>query len=150
MARTIDTDKKELAFMLYMAGVPQKEICERVHTSSPTLQKWKDTGNWDVRRAAATITREELVNKTLMAVSKLLDASIETPDATLPDKLSKFASTITSLDKKNNVVNDIETFMAFNRYLQAMLQHDKSLSMEFIKAVNKYQDSYVIERMSKK
>ncbi|MDO9255417.1 MAG: terminase [Bacteroidales bacterium] len=150
MARTIDTDKKELALMLFMSGIPQKEICERVHTSAPTLQKWKDKGNWEIRRAASTITREELVNKTLMAVSKLLDASIENPDETLPDKLSKFASTITSLDKKNSVVNDIETFMAFNRYLQAMLQHDKTLTIDFVKRVNQYQDAYVIERSSKK
>lgn len=150
MSRADTDEKKELAYFYYMSGINQKEICQRVKISAPTCQKWKEKGNWEARRAASSITREELVNKTLMAVSKLLDANTESLDPTLPDKLSKFASTITSLDKKNTVVNDIETFMAFNRYLQAMLQHDKTLTLDFIKKVNQYQDAYVIERTSKK
>lgn len=150
MAKTISTDKKELAFMLYMSGTMQKEICERVNTSAPTLQKWKEKGNWEARRAAASITRGELVNKVLIAIGKLLEDNVSNPDPNLADKLSKFANTITSLDKKNNVVNDIETFMGFNRFLQAMVQHDKSLDLEFIKRVNTYQDAYITERMTAK
>lgn len=150
MARSDNEEKKELAFFYFMSGMQQKEICKRVGISAPTLNKWKSKDNWETRRAASSITRDELVNKTLLAVGKLLDSNVENPDPTLPDKLSKFASTITSLDKKNNVVNDIETFMAFNRYLQAMVNHDKTLTLDFIKKVNQYQDAYVIERMSKK
>lgn len=143
-------NKKEIAFLFFMQNMQQQEICERAGVSAPTLKRWKDKDNWEARRAAANITRGELVNKVLMAIGKLLDENTDKVDPNLADKLAKFSSTIESLDKKNNVVNDIETFMNFNRYLQAMLQHDKSLNVDFIKRVNAYQDAFITERMTKR
>ena len=141
-------EKRETAWLYYLTGMQKKDICNRVGISAPTLIKWERDGNWEVKRAGQNVTRVELVNKILAAVAKTLDSNTETPDPNLPDKLAKFASTIASLDKKNNPVNDIETFMGFNKYLQALLKHDKSLSLDFIKRVNQYQDAYITERVT--
>lgn len=42
-----DPEKYQYAYMLFLQGVPQREICERVSISSATLNAWKTKGGWD-------------------------------------------------------------------------------------------------------
>ena len=69
--------------------------------------------------------------------------------AGLGDKLSKLSSVIEKLDKKANVVDAIEVFMAFSKWLEFRSQTDPEVTPELIKAINKYQDKYIIESMGK-
>ena len=152
------TESKELAYILYMSGELQKNICSRVHVTPATLQKWMDAGQWKNKRSAKTITRPELVNRLLTTMSGILDRfqvdQEDTPDQTadlfsgLADKLVKISATIERLDKKNNVVNDVETFMAFHNYIKQQALNDPNITLEFIKQVNEYQDRYLKTRMS--
>ena len=68
-------------------------------------------------RAAKSITRPELVNKLLLTIDKLIEQVNASEDANLiaglGDKLAKLSSVIEKLDKKANVVDAIEVFMAF-------------------------------------
>lgn len=48
-----------------MQGEPQKSIAEKVGVSAQTVTKWVAEGGWEQARAAANITRPELVNKIL-------------------------------------------------------------------------------------
>ena len=68
--------------------------------------------------------------------------------AGLGDKLAKLSSVIEKLDKKANVVDAIEVFMAFSRWLEYRSQTDPEITPELLKAINKYQDKYLIESMS--
>lgn len=144
--------KRSLARTLFLAGMEQTEIADKVGVSRVTISKWCVADGWKEARAAKNITRPELVNKLLLTIDKLIEQVNSSEDpamiAGLGDKLSKLSSVIEKLDKKANVVDAIEVFMAFSRWLEYRSQTDREITPELIKAINKYQDKYLIESMS--
>lgn len=144
--------KRSLARTLFLAGMEQTEIADKVGVSRVTISKWCVADGWKEARAAKNITRPELVNKLLLTIDKLIEQVNSSEDPTmiagLGDKLSKLSSVIEKLDKKANVVDAIEVFMAFSRWLEYRSQTDHEITPELIKAINKYQDKYLIESMS--
>lgn len=152
MATKAENEKKRsLARSLYLAGMEQTEIADKVGVSKNTISKWCNAEGWKETRAAKQITRPELVNKLLLTIDKLIEQvnSSEDPNliAGLGDKLSKLSAVIEKLDKKANVVDAIEVFMAFSKWLEYRSQTDKELTPDLIKAINKYQDKYIVETM---
>ena len=147
------TQKKELARMYYMNGETQKVIAQKVEVSEQTVSSWVEKEGWAARRAGINVTRPELVNKALAALNKVLDQVYESDDielvSTLPDKLAKFASAIEKLDKKANIVSTIDVFMAFSKWIQYRATWDKEITPEFMRALNKYQDLYINEHITK-
>lgn len=143
--------KKELARALYLSGMEQIGIANKIGVSQVTVSKWSISGGWRETRAAKNITRPELVNKLLLTIDKLIEQVNQSNDAAamagLGDKLSKLSSVIEKLDKKANVVDAIEVFMAFSKWLEFRSQTDKELTPDLIKAINKYQDKYIVETM---
>lgn len=147
-------DKKDYARLLYMQGEQQKTIAEKAGVSPQTVTKWVNTGNWSEQRAAQNITRPELVNKLLRTVDKMIEAvnTSEDPDAAngLGDKLAKFAATIEKLDKHTSIVDVIEVFMAFGKWLQYQGQFDEEITPELLKTINKYHNQYINYLMQNK
>ena len=145
--------KKELARMYYMNGDIQKVIAEKVGVSEQTISSWVDKEGWAARRAGVNVTRPELINKSLAALNKILDQVYQSDDiemiSALPDKLSKFASAIEKLDKKANIVSTIDVFMAFSKWIQYRASFDPEVTPELIRAINKYQDLYINEHITK-
>lgn len=145
--------KKELARMYYMNGDIQKVIAEKVGVSEQTISSWVDKEGWAARRAGVNVTRPELINKSLAALNKILDQVYQSDDiemiSALPDKLSKFASAIEKLDKKANIVSTIDVFMAFSKWIQYRASFDPEVTPELIRAINKYQDMYINEHITK-
>ena len=144
--------KKQLGRSLYLSGMDQNEIADKIGVSRVTVSKWCTSDGWKEARAAKNITRPELVNKLLLAIDNLIsqvNASGE-PEAigTIADKLSKLSATIEKLDKKANVIDAIEVFMAFNRWIQDQASYDPEITPELIKAINKYQNKFLMERMT--
>lgn len=147
-----ETEKvKSLARSLYLSGMEMTEISDKVGVSRATISKWCNTDGWKEARAAKNITRPELVNKLLATINKLIEQVNESDDPTmiagLGDKLSKLSSVIEKLDKKANVVDAIEVFMAFSKWLEYRSVTDPEITPELIKAINRYQDKYIIEQM---
>ena len=144
--------KKSLARSLYLAGMEQTEISDKVGVSRVTVSKWCTADGWKEARAAKQVSRPELVNKLLLTINDLIEQVHESKDPTmiagLGDKLAKLSSVIEKLDKKANVVDAIEVFMAFSRWLEYRSQTDPEITPELLKAINKYQDKYLIESMS--
>lgn len=151
MAKADLEKKKSLARTLFLAGMEQTEIADKVGVSRVTISKWCAADGWKEARAAKNITRPELVNKLLLTIDRLIEQVNASEDPTmiagLGDKLSKLSSVIEKLDKKANVVDAIEVFMAFSRWLEYRSQTDREITPELIKAINKYQDKYLIESM---
>ena len=151
MTRAETEKKKSLARSLYLAGMEQNEIAEKVDVSRVTISKWSNTEGWKEARAAKNVTRQELVNKRLLAIDKLITEVNESEDpsllAGLGDKLAKLSSVIEKLDKKANVVDAIEVFMAFSKWLEYRATIDPSVTPELIKTINKFQDMYLTEQM---
>lgn len=143
-------NKKQIAYVMYMSGMEQKEISSQLFISQKTISDWASAGKWKTKRAAGTITRDELVNKCLMNLNRILDASLEedADNKGLADDVIKMANTIEKLDKKNNVVYNIETFMHFNKYLTKRLEDDKNLTADEVKKINKLQQDYVNDRIA--
>ena len=129
-----------------------QEIAERIAVSRVTISNWAAKEGWKETRAAKNITRPELVNKLLLTIDQLITSVNQSQDPTLigslADKLSKLSAVVEKLDKKANVVDAIEVFMAFNRWLQFNAQYDPEITPELIKAINKYQNQFLIEKMS--
>lgn len=151
MTRAETEKKKSLARSLYLAGMEQNEIAEKVDVSRVTISKWSNAEGWKEARAAKNVTRQELVNKLLLAIDKLITEVNESEDpsllAGLGDKLAKLSSVIEKLDKKANVVDAIEVFMAFSKWLEYRATIDPSVTPELIKTINKFQDMYLTEQM---
>lgn len=141
-----------MALQLYLSGQEQKTIAEELSLTAATVSRWASAGRWREQRAARTVTRPQLVNKILQAIDDLLDKVLRSGDSELmagvPDKLSKLASTIEKLDRKANVVDTIEVFMAFSRWLEYQSQTDREITPELLAAFNKYQNKYIIEKMN--
>lgn len=144
-------NKKSLARALFMSGMEMTEIADKVGISRVTVSKWCTADGWKEARAAKSITRPELVNKLLITIDRLIEQVNASDDmaaaAGLADKLSKLSSVIEKLDKKANVIDAIEVFMAFSRWLEYRAATDPDVTPELIKAINKYQDKYIIESM---
>ena len=151
MTKAETEKKKSLACSLYLAGMEQNEIAEKVEVSRVTISKWCNADGWKEARAAKNVTRPELVNKLLLTIDKLITEVNESEDPSLiagiGDKLAKLSSVIEKLDKKANVVDAIEVFMAFSKWLEYRATIDPSVTPELIKTINKFQDMYLTEQM---
>ena len=144
-------NKKQLGRTLYLSGMDQQEIAERLGVSRVTISNWCTKEGWKEARAAKNITRPELVNKLLLTIDQLITSVNQSnnPDliAGLADKLSKLSAVVEKLDKKANVVDAVEVFMAFNKWLQYNSEFDPEITPELIKAINKYQNKFLMEKM---
>lgn len=145
-------NKKQLGRSLYMSGMEQQEIAERLGVSRVTISNWCTKEGWKEARAAKNITRPELVNKLLLTIDQLIENVNKSNDPTLigslADKLSKLSAVVEKLDKKANVVDAIEVFMAFNKWLQYNAEFDPEITPELMKAINKYQNQFLMEKMA--
>lgn len=143
--------KKSLARSLFLSGMEQTEIAEKVDVSRVTISKWCTADGWKEARAAKNVTRPELVNKLLLTIDTLITQVNESNDpalvAGLGDKLAKLSAVIEKLDKKANVVDVIEVFMAFSKCLEYRSTIDPEVTPELVRAINKYQDLYITEQM---
>lgn len=146
MGRKVDSNKQELAYILYMGGVLQKEICERITVTPKTLLKWIEANGWKEKRAAKTITRGELVNKTLIRIHQMLEDKDTEVNA---DSLSKLATAIEKFDKRDTAVVVMDVFIEFGKWIQSEATHDREIDLDFIKRLTKYQDKYVTQKMAK-
>lgn len=121
MANKVSIDRKEFAENLFMQGMPQNSIAEKVGVSANTIGKWVKDGCWGEKRAAQTLTRKEVVNNVLRSLNDLaikLGAADLSQVGGLADQIAKLTSTISKLDKETSVVDFIECFMAFGRWLE--------------------------------
>lgn len=139
--------QREHARLLYMQGHDQKSIAEATKASPQTISKWVREGKWQTLRAGTQITRPELVNKILGTIDKMLTDAEAESDLELINKIHKVTGILDKLDKRATVVDAIEVFMGFGKWLETRAMTDRELSTELIKAINKYQDAYINEQI---
>ncbi|MDR2652066.1 MAG: terminase [Prevotellaceae bacterium] len=139
--------KKSLARFYYMEGETQKVIAQKTGISEVTLSRWVKSEEWATKRAAATLTRAEIVNNLLRKLNEYLEDT--DADDINYDKLCKLAATIEKLDKKANVVDAIDVFMSFNKWMIFRQTFDSDVTPELIKAINRYQDLFITEQLGK-
>lgn len=135
-------EKYEYAYLLFMQGVQQNDICKRVEISAPTLQNWKESGGWGNKRATRSISIDDLMQKTLQKISAILDKE---GDEFSADAFAKAVNQLKSLKNTRTVDDEIATFMAFQDYLISERASYKEITDSFIKSVVKLQDSYILK-----
>jgi len=135
-------EKHDFAFLLFMQGVTQQDICKRVAVSSPTLQSWKDAGAWAAKRAAKSISIDTLLQKAMAKIDTMLDN-----DDFNADSFAKAVQQLKVLKRTTTVDDDINTLTMFSDFIIARRQTDKSISEELIKHITQLQDAYIQSRL---
>lgn len=149
------TQERELARLYYMQGEQQKTIAEKLGIGENTVARWVKDGQWEARRAALNITRPEIVNKILVLISKILEKvdDIEEMEpealARLISQIQKLANSIEKLDKRATVMDNIETFQNFNRWMEAQMKEDPELTPPLITKIAQLEDRFVTEQFNK-
>jgi len=152
MKKTEIENKKTLARVLYMKDMQQDEIAEKVGVSRVTISKWCQQGAWKEQRAAQNVTRPELINKILHAINDILDKVNTSEDVTLAaktsDQLVKLTKVICQLQTGATIIDAIDVFMAFNKWLQFRSETDPEVTIDLMKKINHYQDTFIGEHMA--
>lgn len=147
-------NKRELAKMLYVGGSEMAEIAERVGVSRQSVSAWINKNGWKELRAARSITRPELVNKLLVTINNLIEDVNTGDDPTsvsgLADKLVKLSSVIERLDKKANIVQTVDVFMAFSDWVEYQAKSDPEVTVAFMKVLNRLHNEFLLERANVK
>lgn len=136
-SKTETNATKHYAFLMYMQGVQQNEIAERSNVSAQTISTWKQEGNWEVKRAAKTISMDELIVKALNKINEMLDD--ENFNA---DSFAKAVAQLKTLKHRNTVDDEIMCFMDFQNFLMERRQ-TYGIAPDFLKQLTKLQDSYI-------
>ena len=133
-------NKRELAKMLYVGGSEVAEIAERVGVSRQSVSAWINKNGWKELRAARSITRPEDVN------------TGDDPKSVsgLADKLVKLSSVIERLDKKANIVQTVDVFMAFSDWVEYQAKSDPEVTVAFMKVLNRLHNEFLLERANVK
>jgi transcriptional regulator with XRE-family HTH domain len=147
--------EKELARLYYMQGEQQKTIAEKLGIGENTVARWVKDGQWEARRAALNITRPEIVNKILVLISKILEKvdDIEEMEpealAKLISQIQKLANSIEKLDKRATVMDNIETFQNFNRWMESQMKYDAELTPQLLTKIAQLEDQFVQAQFDK-
>lgn len=152
MTKQENLQKKSIARSLFLSGMEMNEIADKVGVSRITISRWCAAEGWKEARAAKSITRPELVNKLLLTIDKLVEQVNSSDDpqliAGLGDRLAKLSAVIEKLDKKANVVDTIEVFIAFSNWLEMRAATDNDIHPDLLKKINSLQDRYLMECMT--
>lgn len=151
MGRKIAGELKEFAELLYMQGTPQNIIAEKVGVSKNTIGAWVAAECWAEKKVAQSLTRKQVVNNILRSINNVAENLGNNKDITdiggTSDQLAKMAATIKTLDKEVSAVDYMECFMNFGQWLEQRSQIDPCVTAEFCKAVNDYQNKYIVEQL---
>lgn len=142
--RVKDPQKYEYAYLLYMQKVPQKEIAERVGVSQQTLVKWKEDGGWELKRVARSVSRDQIINKTLIKINEILDSE----EGFNADEFSKAVNQLSKL-KQGCTMDDVADILTrFGDWIIEQSASDRAITTEFVQLLTKYQDKYLLMRIN--
>lgn len=143
MAKTATTknpEKYEYAEMLYLKGVPQKMICEKVGVTPNTITKWKNQGAWEVKRAAHAVSIDSLINKLLRKASTQLD-----DENSSADDISKIISQLKNFNGRVTPDEKVVTLIEFGDWAITQVGLDPEVTDKLIKELTKLQDRYILQ-----
>jgi len=132
---------REFAFMLYMQKVSQGEISERTGVSAQTISAWKKEDEWEAKRAAKTISMDQLIVKALGKINLMLDEEDFNADA-----FAKAVAQLKTLKQRNTVDDEIMCFMDFQNWLLER-RSTEGIEETFLKKLIRLQDLFIQHRL---
>ncbi len=152
MAKKANGGQQELAKILYMSGLQQDEILQKVSVSRQTLSRWINANGWKEQRAAKTITRPQLINSVLTSISKMMEEANKPGNedmlAGLGDKLIKAATAIQKLEKNSSVVDRIDSLIDFENWLMKNREKYPNITPDMINLINRLHSDYLNSQFS--
>lgn len=145
MAKEIKTrnpEKYDYAHLLFMSGSNQKEIAKKVGTTEATISKWVRDGGWEAKRAAATISPEQVASKLLMRLNSMLEAGTNFD----PVAFAKIARQLKEFKPKAGLDELIYTFMSFGAWLDREAITDSAITPELIRVITDLQDRFILSK----
>lgn len=132
---------RDYAFILFMQRVAQIDIAQRVGVSEKTVSSWKGKDNWEAKRAAKTVSMDELIVKALRKISEMLDSKDFNADS-----FAKAVAQLKTLKQRNTVDDEIMCFMDFQNFLleRRNIEH---IDEPFLRSLIKLQDQFIQYRM---
>lgn len=141
LTKTDSAANRNYGLTLFIQGVSQKDIADRCDVSEQTITEWKKKYDWDTKKAARSISLEELANKCIKKASDMLDEPQFNSDS-----FAKAIAQLKTLLPKNTADTDIMTFLSFQDFLLE-IRHDEGLDEEFLKRISKYQDRFIKRKL---
>lgn len=142
MARKRNPEKHDYAHLLFMNGASQKEIAQKVETTEATVSKWVKEGGWEAKRAAATISPEQVFTKLLLLLNSMLEKGADFD----PVAFAKIAKQLKSFKTGVGVDDLIYTFMMFGSWLEKEAIVDKGITVELIRTITTLQDRFILSK----
>lgn len=135
---------RRLAKELYLQGRSTEEIGPLCGVDPTTIQRWANNEKWMELRSASNVSRTELRNKLLVVLdNEVKRYNAGQADANMGDTLVKLTTSVKNLDVGISIVDIIEVFTAFTKWMENTAALDPRLTVEFRKQVNLYLDAYV-------
>ncbi|WP_172665824.1 phage terminase small subunit-related protein [Flammeovirga sp. OC4] len=144
--RAKNAEKNEYAYLLFMQNKKEKEICQSVGITQPTLRKWKAEGNWEEKRASQAMSIDTILSKSLLKINEMLDKP-----GFKADEFSKAISQLKHLKSGENIKVDdvIRIFLKFSDFLQTEALKDDTVDETVMKIITQYQDRYIHHLINK-
>ena len=138
------TADRQLAKELFLQGKSTVDIGSLLSLDPTTIQSWANDGGWRELRSASNVSRTELRNKLLAIIdSEVKRYKDGKSDASMGDTLVKLTTSVKNLDVGISIVDIIEVFTSFTKWMETTSQLDPKLTVDFRKQVNFYLDAYI-------
>lgn len=135
MANLTMQQKKEWAKQLILRdNLTQKEAAEKVQVSAVTMNKWYKDGEWEKLKQSMLITREAQLSRLYMQLDELNAAIMARPEgerfanAKEIDAISKYTSSIRSLESEANIADVLEVSKRILNYVR-IYHTDKAIEL---------------------
>lgn len=135
-----NTYKHEYAELLYMKGLSQKMICEKVSITPATILKWKKDGQWEAKRAARAVSVDELISKALIKINDILDG-----DNFSADQFAKAVAPLKQLQSRVTPDDKVTTLMDFGDWVISQIGIEQNLTGELAQQITTLQDAYILK-----
>jgi uncharacterized protein YjcR len=140
-------DDRNIAQMLYLQGMLQKEIALKLSRSEKTISSWKNEDNWDYKKTNIMMSRNDRLSELYQELAefnrKIQDKEdYKVADSKEADARRKLIKDIRELETKYNVAETISIGRDFCNYL-------KDIDFDFAMQVMESYEGFVNQTIQK-
>lgn len=133
-------EKFEYAERLYLEGMVQKAICEKLTVTQATLSKWKKLGLWEEKRKARNISVDSLITRALMKIDEMLKK-----DDFSADEFAKAVAPLKSLPKRVTPDDKTSFLIELGRWVEVNIGIEKPITVDFFRTMTLVHDIYILK-----
>lgn len=152
MTKKETTEKKAMAYRLFMNGEAQADIAKELGVSATTLSRWAAAGHWEERLQDEKTSSVELANSMMLAAKKMTDAIIEEINKgdynieTITKCSDNVVKMMASVERVANTVTQskvIDVLTLLDQWLIVRSKTDRNLTPQLLATINYYHQEYI-------